>query len=93
VLAWRALEAGDGFTVVLNAANEVAVASFMERGLTFPGIPAAIEAALEAHSRTQPGRPATLAEIQELDRWSRTYTEDIIRGWRDRPLPRPVLPA
>jgi len=27
-LAYRALEAGDGYPVVLNAANEVAVASF-----------------------------------------------------------------
>jgi 1-deoxy-D-xylulose-5-phosphate reductoisomerase len=87
-LAYRALEAGDGFTVVLNAANEVAVAFFLEGALPFPAIPAAIEAALEAHARSGPGRPATLAEIQQLDRWTRTYTEDIIRGWHDGVGPR-----
>lgn len=82
-LAYQALQADEGSTVVLNAANEVAVASFLARDLPFPGIPAAIEAALEAHTRRQPGRPETLAEIQELDRWTRTYTEGSIHSLRD----------
>jgi 1-deoxy-D-xylulose-5-phosphate reductoisomerase len=80
-LAYQALEAGDGFTVVLNAANEVAVAAFLERRLPFWRIPGAIESALDAHAKAQPGRPETLAEIQELDRSARTYTEDIVERW------------
>ena len=44
-LAFRALEAGAAYSVVLNAANEVAVASFLAGALPFTGIPAAIEPA------------------------------------------------
>ena len=39
-LAYRALEAGDAYPVVLNAANEVAVASFLDGAVPFPAIPA-----------------------------------------------------
>jgi 1-deoxy-D-xylulose-5-phosphate reductoisomerase len=81
-LAYRALEAGDGFPVVLNAANEVAVASFLEGQLAFPGIAAAIESALEAHAhRIGAGRagPSDVAEVRELDGWTRTYTGGMIR--------------
>ncbi|MHC1713589.1 MAG: 1-deoxy-D-xylulose-5-phosphate reductoisomerase [Solidesulfovibrio sp.] len=49
-LARQALAAGPSHTVVLNAANEVAVALFLEGRLPFPGIPAVIEAALCAHA-------------------------------------------
>jgi 1-deoxy-D-xylulose-5-phosphate reductoisomerase len=81
-LAYRALEAGDGFPVVLNAANEVAVASFLEGRLAFAGIPAAIADALEGHARRVQGGsrgPADVAEVRELDRWTRTYTGEMIR--------------
>jgi 1-deoxy-D-xylulose-5-phosphate reductoisomerase len=83
-LAYRALEAGDGYPVVLNAANEVAVASFLQRELSFAGIPEAIDAALEAHAATSPGRPDDLAEIRQLDLWTRSYTKEIIGSRRDR---------
>lgn len=81
-LAYRALEAGDGFPVVLNAANEVAVASFLAGRLGFAGIHAAIAEALEGHARrVHAGAkgPADIAEIRELDHWTRTYTGDVIR--------------
>src|SRR5262249_55931622 len=81
-LAYRALEAGDGFPVVLNAANEVAVASFLEGQLAFPGIAGAIESALEAHAReigAGRGGPSDVADIRELDGWTRTYTGRMIR--------------
>jgi 1-deoxy-D-xylulose-5-phosphate reductoisomerase len=82
-LAYRALEAGDGFPVVLNAANEVAVASFLEGRLAFPGIAAAIADALDGHARRLPpgaGGPADVEEVRELDRWTRTYTGEMIRA-------------
>jgi 1-deoxy-D-xylulose-5-phosphate reductoisomerase len=47
-LARRALEAGGAASVVLNAANEVAVAAFLERRIAFPDIAILIEGALEA---------------------------------------------
>src|SRR6185312_7684720 len=47
-LARHALELGGGAPTVLNAANEVAVAEFLSRRLSFGGIPALVEATLEA---------------------------------------------
>ncbi|WP_148715639.1 1-deoxy-D-xylulose-5-phosphate reductoisomerase [Chitinolyticbacter meiyuanensis] len=47
-LAFEALEAGGAATAVLNAANEVAVAAFLDRRLSFPGIAALNESVLGA---------------------------------------------
>ncbi len=70
-LARHVLAGGAGLPVVLNAANEVAVAAFLERRLPFPGIPRVIEETLDsAAARTNPA-PATLAEVRELDAWAR----------------------
>jgi len=46
-LAYAALRAGGGAPVILNAANEVAVESFLRGGLRFDRIAALIEAVLE----------------------------------------------
>jgi 1-deoxy-D-xylulose-5-phosphate reductoisomerase len=73
-LAYRALDAGDAYPVVLNAANEVAVASFLEGAVPFPAIPDAIDAALGEAARQGVQSPSSLAEIRELDAWARTYT-------------------
>jgi 1-deoxy-D-xylulose-5-phosphate reductoisomerase len=73
-LAYRALEAGDAYPVVLNAANEVAVASFLEGAVPFPAIADSIAAALDAAAGQGVQRPDTLAAIRELDAWARTYT-------------------
>jgi 1-deoxy-D-xylulose-5-phosphate reductoisomerase len=79
-LAYRALEAGDAYPVVLNAANEVAVASFLDGAVPFPAIARSIDAALEAAARQGVQRPGTLAAIRELDAWARTYTESRLRS-------------
>lgn len=49
-LAYRALAAGGTAPTVLNAANEVAVAAFLEGSLPFLAIPELIEATLDAIS-------------------------------------------
>ncbi len=46
-LAYQALRAGGSAPALLNAANEVAVAAFLDGRLTFPGIPAVIAAVLD----------------------------------------------
>jgi 1-deoxy-D-xylulose-5-phosphate reductoisomerase len=79
-LAFRALEAGAAFPVVLNAANEVAVASFLAGASPFTGIPAAIDAALDAAGRAGTNRPATIEEVRAIDRWARSYTEERLRA-------------
>ena len=58
-LARAALEQGGVAPVVLNAANEVAVAAFLERRIGFPAIAQLIERALEAFA------PRALASIEE----------------------------
>ena len=76
-LAYRALEAGRSLPVVLNAANEIAVAQLLERRLGFTAIPRVIEATMNAH-RAAP--VATLSEVREVDRWAREYAQEIARA-------------
>lgn len=47
-LARHAMQVGGSATAVLNAANEVAVAAFLDRRLPFMGIPAVVESTLAA---------------------------------------------
>jgi 1-deoxy-D-xylulose-5-phosphate reductoisomerase len=75
-LAYRALAAERSLTVVLNAANEVAVARFLAGDLSFTGIAALIERTMDAH---QPGPVNTLAEVRSVDRWAREYAEALPR--------------
>jgi 1-deoxy-D-xylulose-5-phosphate reductoisomerase len=76
-LAYRALEHGGAWPVVLNAANEMAVAAFLDDRLSFVGIPRVIERALEAADH-QLGAPATLAEVRAADAWARTFSASAI---------------
>lgn len=67
-LAYRALRGGGTFSAVLNAANEVAVAAFLDGRLPFPGIHDTVAAVLDAHSpESQPSLDAVLA----ADAWAR----------------------
>jgi 1-deoxy-D-xylulose-5-phosphate reductoisomerase len=76
-LAYRALEAARSLPVVLNAANEIAVARFLEGRLGFTSIPHVIERTMAAH---QPARVATLAEVRAVDGWAREYAQQSARG-------------
>jgi 1-deoxy-D-xylulose-5-phosphate reductoisomerase len=61
-LARLVLETGGGAPTVLNAANEIAVAEFLERRIGFSGIPALVEATIEAASAR-----GLLAEPTDVD--------------------------
>lgn len=67
-LAWEALQAPTGTTAVLNAANEVAVAAFLERRIRFDQIHAVNQATLAAVIPTQPD---SLAALLALDAQAR----------------------
>ncbi|MBZ0226522.1 MAG: 1-deoxy-D-xylulose-5-phosphate reductoisomerase [Comamonas sp.] len=67
-LSWRALAAAPGTTAVLNAANEVAVAAFLQRRIRFDQIHAVNRATLEA---VTPSNPDSLAALLALDERSR----------------------
>ena len=58
-LAWQALAAGGTAPAVLNAANEVAVSSFLQGHTAFLGIPALVEDCLSA----LPAEPATSLDV------------------------------
>jgi 1-deoxy-D-xylulose-5-phosphate reductoisomerase len=67
-LAKRALRAGDSLPVALNAANEAAVAAFLEKKVPFAAIPAIVAAVMEGHR----ARPADSVEaIIEVDKDAR----------------------
>lgn len=74
-LAYQALAAGGSMPAVLNAANEVAVAAFLERRISFRAIPRVIAKTMEAHAAE---RPDNLQQILELDRWAREKAGQII---------------
>ncbi len=76
-LAYRALDAARSLPVVLNAANEIAVALFLEGRLAFMGIPDVIERTMAAH---RPAEVATLSAVRAVDRWARECAQKIARG-------------
>jgi 1-deoxy-D-xylulose-5-phosphate reductoisomerase len=76
-LAYRALGAERSLPVVLNAANEVAVARFLDGQIRFTAIPGIIEQTMDAHRATG---VATLAAVRAVDAWAREYSQDIARA-------------
>ena len=62
-LAMRAFAAGQSHPIVLNAANEVAVARFLAGDIGFLDIPALIEAALDAHPGADVAEPAAVLAL------------------------------
>jgi 1-deoxy-D-xylulose-5-phosphate reductoisomerase len=72
-LAYHALETGGAMPAVLNAANEMAVAAFLDSRLTFNGIPAVIESALDEWSREPKASADSLKDIRSADAWARAF--------------------
>lgn len=75
-LARAAGEAGGGAPCVLNAANEVAVAAFLEGTLPFLGIPATVEQTL---ARVDAPPVDDLTQLLELDAEARASAESLTR--------------
>jgi len=67
-LAYRALRAGGTAPAVLNAANEVVVEAFLDKGLAFHEIAEIIEATLDGHG---PSDASSLESVLAADRWAR----------------------
>jgi 1-deoxy-D-xylulose-5-phosphate reductoisomerase len=72
-LAYQALEAGQSVPVVLNAANEVAVAQFLEGLIGFRDIPRVIETVMKAHRPVEVG---TIAAVRKVDAWAREHARE-----------------
>ncbi|MBM4286456.1 MAG: 1-deoxy-D-xylulose-5-phosphate reductoisomerase [Deltaproteobacteria bacterium] len=69
-LGYEAARRGGTLPAVLNAANEVAVAAFLEGRLPFYGIPRLVEETMAAH-RCAP--LASLEQVLEIHRWAQEF--------------------
>jgi len=80
-LAFRALRGDPGLPIVLNAANELAVAEFLQHRLRFTGIPEVIGAAMDAYERRElTGRVSGLDDVRRIDRWARNHVSRVMAG-------------
>ncbi len=74
-LAYAALRAGGTAPAILNAANEIAVAAFLDRRLSFLGIPRLIEATLAV---LPAGPEGSLADVLTADAEARRIATSLI---------------
>ena len=75
-LAWDALRGPRGTTVVLNAANEIAVAAFLDKRIRFDQIHHVNQACL---AQVTPAMPSDLEDLIALDAEVRATAEDVVR--------------
>lgn len=69
-LAYEAIEKGGSYPVVLNSANEEAVAAFLKDRISFVQIADCVEAALDAHS---PHAIGSVDDILDIEKEARAY--------------------
>lgn len=77
-LAYHAIKAGGAAPAVLNAANETAVAAFLQKRISFTGIPDSIAFCLD--KITLPNEP-DIDEIIDADLNARALTTEFIRNF------------
>ena len=75
-LAWDAMAGPQGTTAVLNAANEIAVAAFLNRQIRFDHIH---QVNLETMAATQFGLPVSIEDLLEIDGSARRIAEQVVR--------------
>ena len=76
-LAREALEAGGAAPAVLNAANEVAVASFLSGEIGFADISEVVQEALSGSSYDE---PVAIGDVLEIDRATRDRTRAMMKA-------------
>ncbi|MCP9838876.1 1-deoxy-D-xylulose-5-phosphate reductoisomerase [Cyanobium sp. N.Huapi 1H5] len=89
-LAYAAGRAGGTMPAVLNAANEQAVALFLEEAIPFLAIPELIEQVCDRHRADHHGTPS-LDDVLAVDGWARQATREAAAALRSHPAP--ALPA
>jgi 1-deoxy-D-xylulose-5-phosphate reductoisomerase len=78
-LAYEAAEKGGAHCIALNAADEIAVAAFLDRKIPFLDIPRTIEKVLE---RTPTYHPETISGVLEADSQARERACEVIAAIR-----------
>ena len=79
-LAWDVLAAPSGTPAILNAANEVAVAAFLDRKIRFDQIHAVNQATLESIGASNIDG---IEDLIELDRKARVFAQNLADSMRD----------
>ena len=74
-LAYQAFSSGTASTIILNAANEVAVEAFLKKNITFTEIPTLINLSLQSWS---PKSPDNIEDILAIDTEARIRTQSLI---------------
>src|SRR5437016_4499528 len=80
-LAYEAAEAGGAKTIALNAADEVAVAAFLDGVIGFEGIPRTIKRVVD---ETTQAHPESIKQVLQIDAEARAFAAEVTR--RERPL-------
>ena len=75
MVAYQALERGQGACLALNAANEVAVAAFLDGGVRYTDIVSLTERTLE---RVDLSEPTSIEEVFERDELVRRETQQLV---------------
>jgi 1-deoxy-D-xylulose-5-phosphate reductoisomerase len=82
-LAYAALASDEAAPAVLNAANEVAVAAFLEGRIAFPAIAAIAAGVLDAHRARATTAPLRdLDDVLAADAWARTRAREQLAAGR-----------
>ena len=76
-LARSAMEAGGGCPAILNAANEIAVAAFLDGRLGFCDIAVIVESAL---GRYQPAAPQSIEDVLTIDAEARRVATELLES-------------
>ncbi|HVF90745.1 MAG TPA: 1-deoxy-D-xylulose-5-phosphate reductoisomerase [Blastocatellia bacterium] len=76
-LAYEAMREGGTMPAAMSAANEIAVAAFLDRRIRFMDIPRVISETMEAHDTTE---ASSLETIIEADRWARAHASSLSSG-------------
>ena len=74
-LAYQALESGESFPAVLNAANEIAVGAFLSEQIAFTSIVDIIRATLDQHQSTSLNH---IDDVLHVDRWARDTAQKFL---------------
>ena len=73
-LAYEAAEAGGAKTIALNAADEVAVAAFLDGVIGFEEIPRTIKRVLD---ETTPSHPESIKQVLQIDVEARAFAAEV----------------
>lgn len=89
-LAYEALDAGPAATCALNAANQVAVESFIGGRIAFGDIPRVISRVLESPFPSSPSvsRPSSIRQLLGIEAWAAAQALKAAAALADRPLRR-----